>query len=152
MDRRAVIAGASIDTGVAILAAFVGLPAGARWPAFAAVAGGGLLGGYLAGSLAAGSWRRRIAHGLVAGLLGGVAFGAAVWWSLQPAAANGALWPVNYVLATGAAWFPPGLTARYDAALGIGTAVLMGLLYLVESVVASGAAPGGGVEAVTVRD
>lgn len=152
MDRRAVVAGATADAGVAVLAAVVELPAGTRWPAFAAVAGGGLLGGYLAGKLAAGSWRRRLAHGLLAGVLGGAAFGAAVWWSLQPAAANGALWPVNYVLANAAAWFPPELTARYDAAIGAATAVVMGLLYLVESVVASGVAPGGGVEAVTVRE
>ncbi|PSP54950.1 hypothetical protein BRC82_08120 [Halobacteriales archaeon QS_1_67_19] len=74
MDRRAAAAGAAI----ALSAALVALPEGARWPAFGAVVVGGSLGGYLAGRLAGGGWRSRVRHGLLAGPPGGAVFAAAV--------------------------------------------------------------------------
>lgn len=151
-DANAIAVGAAADAGIAIVAATVGLPASARWPAFAAVLAGGLLGGYLAGRLAGGDWRSRVGHGLAAGLLGGAAFATAVWWSLQPGTPNGALWPANYVLAIGAGWLPTDVTARYDVAIGVAAALAHGGLYAVEGALAGGAAPDGESAMVAVRE
>ncbi|USZ74558.1 hypothetical protein NGM07_14040 [Halorussus vallis] len=150
MELEAVLVGATVDAAVATFAALVALPAGARWPAFAAVAAAGLVGGHLAGRVAGGTFRRRLGHGVLAGLLGGAAFAVAVWWSLQPGAPNGALWPVNYLLAT--AGLPTDLAARYDVALGVAAATTCGLLYVLEGALAGGAAPGGDAEAVVLRE
>ena len=148
----AAFVGAAADAGIAVLAATVPLPTDVRWPAFAAVAAGGLLGGYLAGRLAAGSWRRRTRHGLLAGLLGGAAFAVAAWWSFFPGTPHGALRPANYLLAVGAGRLPSGLAARYDAVLAAGAALACGTTYVAEGVLASGAAPGDGADAALIRD
>lgn len=147
-DYRAILVGAGVDAAVAALAAVVALPVGVRWPAFAAVVAAGLLGGHLAGRIASGSWRRRVGHGLVAGLLGGAALAVASWWSFQPGAPSGALWPANYLLAT--AGFPADFAARYDAAIGVVAALLLGVAYVAEGALAGGAAPGD--ETVVVRE
>jgi hypothetical protein len=154
LDRNAeaVAVGGAADAGIALVAAVVALPEAARWPAFAGVAAGGLVGGYLAGRLAGGAWRNRVRSGLLAGLVGGAAFAVAVWWSLQPGTPAGALWSVNYLLATGAAWLPPGVAARYDALLGVGAALVCGAVYVAEGAVAGGAASGGESEVVVVRE
>jgi hypothetical protein len=151
-DWQAVLAGGAADAAVAVLAAVVALPEEARWPAFGGVLAGGLLGGYLAGRLASGPWRTRLRHGLLAGLLGGAVLAAAARWSLQPDTPDGALWSLNYLLATGAAWLPPGAAARYDSLIGVGAALICGLLYVAEGVLAAGAAPVGESDAVAVRD
>ncbi|WP_135852408.1 hypothetical protein [Halorussus salinus] len=151
MNRRAVLVGATIDAAIAFVAAATALPEGARWPAFAGVLAGGLVGGYLAGR-GVGAWHERVRHGLLAGLLGGAALAVAVWWSLQPGTPEGALWPVNYLLATGARWLPPGAAARYDALLGVGAALACGTAYAVAGTLAAGAAPGGEAEIELSRD
>ncbi|UPW02081.1 hypothetical protein M0R88_08290 [Halorussus gelatinilyticus] len=151
MNWRAVFVGATADAGFACFAAAVALPEAARWPAFAGVLAGGLVGGYLAGRRA-GSWRDRVRHGALAGLLGGGALAVAVWWSLQPGTPDGALWSANYLLATGARWLPPGAAARYDALLGVATALACGTVYVVEGALAAGAAPGGESEIPLARD
>ncbi|WP_435180928.1 hypothetical protein [Halorussus sp. AFM4] len=152
MDRDAILVGAGADAGLAALAAAVELPEGVRWPAFAVVLAGGFVGGYLAGRLAEGPWRRRVNHGLLAGLLGGAALAVAVRWSFEPGAPSGALWPANYVLATGARWLPPGVAARYDALIGTLAALPYGVLYAAEGALAAGAAPGGEPDAPAVRE
>ena len=151
-DPEAIVIGGATDAGIAVVAAILALPKSARWPAFAGVTAGGLLGGYLAGRLAAGSWRRRTRHGLLAGLVGGTAFAVAVWWSLQPGTPLGALWPANYLLAVGAGRLPSEFTAEYDAAIGVAAALTCGALYVAEGVLASGAAPGGDSDAIMVRE
>ncbi len=154
LDRNAeaVAVGGLADAGIALAAAVVALPEEARWPAFAGVAAGGLVGGYLAGRLAGGSWRNRVRSGLLAGLVGGAVLAVAVWWSLQPGTPAGALWSVNYLLATGAAWLPPGFAARYDALLGVGAALVCATVYVAEGALAGGAAPGGESEIVVIRE
>jgi hypothetical protein len=137
MHWKAVLAGAATDVAIAALAATVPLPAGVRWPAFAALAGAGLLGGYVAGRLASGSWRSRLHHGLTAGLVGG----AATWWSFQPGTPSGALWSLNYLVATSG--LPPQFAAHYDTAIGVAVALAFGALYVAEGAVASVSAPGG---------
>ena len=151
-DPEAVTIGAATDAGIAVVAATLALPKSARWPAFAGVAAGGLLGGYLAGRLAAGSWRRRTRHGLLAGLVGGATFAVAVWWSLQPGTPAGALRPANYLLAVGAGRLPSEFTARYDTVIGVAAALACGTLYVAEGVLASGAAPSGGSDEMIVRN
>ncbi|WP_205254563.1 hypothetical protein [Halorussus rarus] len=152
MDRDAILVGAGADAALAALAAAVELPEGVRWPAFAGVLAGGFVGGYLAGRLAAGPWRRRVGHGLLAGLLGGAALAVAVRWSFEPGAPSGALWPANYVLATGARWLPPGVAGRYDALIGAAAALAYGVLYAAEGALAAGAAPGGDASTAAVRE
>lgn len=147
-DWTAVFAGAATDAGITIVAATLGLPAAARWPAFGGVLAGGLLGGYLAGRLAAGPWRRRVRHGLLAGTFGGAALAIAVWWSLQPGTPAGALWPANYLLAVGVGWLPTEVTARYDFALGVAAALAHWAVYLAEGALGGGAAPGGSVAGI----
>jgi hypothetical protein len=150
-DWRAVLLGGSVDAAIAYVAATVALPAGARWPAFAGVLAGGLVGGYLAGRRSSGSWRDRVRHGLLAGVVGGAALAVAVWWSLHPGTPSGALWSVNYLLATGAAWLPPEVVLRYDALLGAAAALACGVVYAVEGALAAGAAPGGESELGEIR-
>lgn len=151
MNRRAVFVGGITDAVVAYFAATVALPKEARWPAFAAVLAGGLVGGYLAGRRS-GAWRERVRHGLLAGVLGGGALAVAVWWSLQPGTPDGALWPVNYLLATGARWLPPGAAARYDTLLGVAVALACGTVYAVAGALAAGAAPSGETKIALTRD
>jgi len=54
VNWQAVSAGAATDVAIAALGAAVSIPQAVRWPAFAALAGAGLLGGYVAGRLASG--------------------------------------------------------------------------------------------------
>ncbi|MFC4448781.1 hypothetical protein [Halorussus aquaticus] len=152
MDRDAIFVGAGVDAVIAVVAATMALPERVRWPAFAGVLAGGLFGGYLAGRLAAGSWRRRTRHGLLAGVGGGAAFALAVRWSFEPGTPPGALRPANYLLATAAGWLPSGFTARYDALLGVAAALAFGVLYAVEGALAAGAAPGGDADVLAVRE
>lgn len=150
MDWNAVLAGAATDAAIAVLAAAVPLPAEVRWPAFAVLAGAGLLGGYVAGRRAAGPWRVRLRHGLLAGLVGGAAMAAATWWSFRPGSPSGALWALNYLVATSG--LPPELAARYDVAIGVAVAVAFGGLYVAEGAVAGVTAPGGDPEALAVGE
>ena len=140
LDWRAVAAGTGVDVTAAMLAATLPLPEYARWPVFAVVSCAGLLGGHVAGRLADGPWRRRVGHGLLAGAIGGVAFAVAVWWSLQPDAPSGALWPVNYAVAT--VGLPTDLAARFDAAIGVVVASLGFALFVAEGALAAGATAG----------
>lgn len=144
LDWRAVVAGTAVDATAAMLGATLPLPPYARWPVFSVVACAGLLGGHVAARLASGGWRRRVGHGLLAGVFGGATFAVAVWWSFQPAAPRGALWPVNYVVAT--VGLPTEFAARYDAAIGVAVALLGWGLFVAEGALAAGATAGASVE------
>lgn len=69
-----------------------------------------------------------------------MAFAVGIWWSLQPAAPLGALWPVNYALAT--VGLPTDFAARFDVALGVVVALLGFVLFVVEGALAAGATTG----------
>jgi hypothetical protein len=112
-----------IGGGVVVLAVVVGglVPdlRGAAWIGVFTLLTTGLLGGFVAGALAGGSQRNRAIHGLASGIVGGIAFGAVLWYTMRtPGAPEGIFYGISYIVATSGV-LSPATAARYDALIPV---------------------------------
>lgn len=118
-DARAV----GIGGGVIVLAITVSgvVPdlRGAAWVGALALLSTGLCGGFVAGALASGPRRTRTIHGLASGVVGGVAFGAVLWYTMTtPGAPEGIFYGLSYLVATSGV-LSPATAVRYDAVIPV---------------------------------
>jgi hypothetical protein len=138
MRFEAVGAGVLVELLAVAVGATIPLPRGVRTSAAVALLGVGLAGGYVAGWFAGGNWRDGLRHGVLAGAIGGMALAIVLGYTMAtPGSEVGALWGMNYLIATGGI---PLWLAVYDAQLGILLPLLAGTIVAVEGAIAGGAA------------
>lgn len=123
VESKAVGIGGSLTVLAVTVGGVVPLPRAAVWPAVAALLGTGLLGGFVTGTLADGPRRYRARHGFASGVIGGVAFGTLLWYTMTTTGApEGVFDGINYLVATSGV-LSPASAARYDAAIPVALAV-----------------------------
>ncbi|WP_458186793.1 hypothetical protein [Haladaptatus sp. NG-WS-4] len=145
MRLEAVGAGVLVQLLAVLVGATIPLPRRIRVTAAVALLTVGLAGGYVAGWFAGGTWRDGVAHGLLAGMGGGVVLALVLHYTMTtPGSEVGALWGLNYLIATSG--IPTQLAAEFDAELGVVIPALAGLLLALEGALAGGAAGTVGVE------
>jgi hypothetical protein len=121
-DPRAVGIGGGVVVFAIVVSGIVPDLRGAAWVGALALVSTGLLGGFVAGAVAGGSRRTRVIHGLASGVVGGVAFGAVLWYTMTtPGAPEGVFYGISYIVATSGV-LSPAMAARYDAVIPIALA------------------------------
>ncbi|WP_266080171.1 hypothetical protein [Haladaptatus caseinilyticus] len=139
MRVEAIGAGVLVELIAVAVGATLPLPPELRINAGVALLTIGLAGGYVAGRVAGGNWRKGILHGSFAGAIGGVVLAVVLGYTMvTPGSEVGALWGLNYLIATGG--LPTEFAAVYDRQLAIVFPALIGVLLAIEGAVAGGAA------------
>ena len=118
-DWRAVGIGGAVVVCAVTVGGVVPDLRGAAWVGVLALLAAGALGGAVAGTLAGGSRRRRTAHGLASGVVGGIAVGTVLWYTVaMPGTPEGVFYGVSYLVATGGV-LSPTTAARYDTVIPV---------------------------------
>lgn len=137
VDWTTVFRGAAIQVGLIVLSGLVRVPYAFWWLAVGLSLSIAAFGGFGAGI---GAPTRRVGRlrGAASGLLGGMAFGAVLWYTMRtPGAPVGVFWTLNYRVAT--LPYPPGFAARYDAVIPIALAALATGVFVLVGTIAGGA-------------
>ena len=138
-DWKAIAVGGGVE--IVYLTALAGLGPVAReavWGSVLLLGVTGFIGGGVAGTLTAGTWRESARHGLLAGAVGGGYFAGLFWYLMMVLDAPvGAFWSLAYIIATNP--LPAAFGATYGTLVVLTLAALGGLVIAAEGYLAGGA-------------
>lgn len=137
------VLGSAVELAMLGVGLLVSLPSEIMWLGVVVLLSTGFLGGYVAGQLSADGWRTNALYGGFAGAVGGVVYAPTLWFSMNnviPRASYSAFWGLNYFTATSNLLPRLFVASHGDLVVG-GLAVGGGILFVLEGIIAGGAAP-----------
>ena len=137
------VLGSAVELVMLGVGLLVSLPSEIIWLGVVVLLSTGFFGGYVAGQFTAEEWQTNALYGGLVGAIGGVVYAPTLWFSMNnviPRASYSAFWGINYFTAT-SDLLPRSFVASSGELVVGGLAVGGALLFILEGIVAGGAAP-----------